>query len=197
MYRSFELIEKLHEQYKKHNQIIVAYDFDDTVREWNPDKPYEGVVGRHMDVVKLLRKTKERVNAKFICYTAREHDNPATIEYITKFCKENDIPLDSINENVIDWYASPSKLFYNIFLDDKAGLETAFDILDRFVDECSKPDKIEYGTYFGIWGGYQMDIYDKNFNFIGQRPTKEGVKGIGIKCIVRIENDQIQDFKHI
>lgn len=198
MFRSFELIEKLHETYNKYNQIIIAYDFDDTVREWNPETPYEGVVGRHEDVVKLLQKAKKKLNgAKFICYTARNVNDPQTIEYITKFCTENDIPLDTINKDVIDWYGAPSKLFYNIFLDDKAGLETAFYVLDRFIDEATKPEIIKDGTYFGIWGGYIMDIYDSKMQYVGSRPTVEGVRGFDIKYVVRISNDKIADFKDI
>lgn len=195
MYRSYELLENLQKQYSKYNQLIIAYDFDDTVREWNPDKPYEGVVGRHKDVVKLLQRAKEKINnAKFICYTARDHNNPLTIEYITQFCKENNIPLDTINENIITWYESPSKLFYNIFLDDKAGLETAVYVLENFIDSLAT-EKIPNGEYFGIWGGYEMKIYDSKMNYLGKRKTKEGVRGTNIKSLVLIHNNEIQ--RHI
>ena len=195
MYRSYELLENLQKQYSKYNQLIIAYDFDDTVREWNPDNPYEGVVGRHKDVVKLLQRAKEKINnAKFICYTARDHNNPLTIEYITQFCKENNIPLDTINENIITWYEYPSKLFYNIFLDDKAGLETAVYVLENFIDSLAT-EKIPNGEYFGIWGGYEMKIYDSKMNYLGKRKTKEGVRGTNIKSLVLIHNNEIQ--RHI
>lgn len=194
MYRSYELLENLQKQYSKYNQLIIAYDFDDTVRERNPDKPYEGVVGRHKDVVKLLQRAKEKINnAKFICYTARDHNNPLTIEYITQFCKENNIPLDTINENIITWYESPSKLFYNIFLDDKAGLETAVYVLENFIDSLAT-EKIPNGEYFGIWGGYEMKIYDSKMNYLGKRKTKEEVRGSKIKSLILIHNNELQRY---
>ena len=107
------LLKRLEEQYEKHEQLIIAYDFDDTVREWNPGNPYDGIVGKHQYVVDLLNEAKNLINAKFICFTAR-NTSEMTINYITKFCNENDIPLDAINDNVINWYPQPSKIFYNI-----------------------------------------------------------------------------------
>lgn len=103
---------RLIEQYKKQNQIVIAYDFDDTV------KPF--YCSNCCEVQSLLRSAKRALNAYFIVYTS----NSKTDE-IKKFLDEEKIPYDSINENAPFVPFKTGKLFYNIFLDDKAGLAQA------------------------------------------------------------------------
>lgn len=105
------LLTRLINQYKTQDRIIIAYDFDDTVR------PYW--CSSCEDVKSILRLARDKLNAYLIVYTCNpNHDE--IVQYLT----EEEIPFDSINENApfIDETKIKGKLFYNVFLDDKAGL---------------------------------------------------------------------------
>jgi hypothetical protein len=103
---------RLMEQYKKHGRLIIAYDFDDTV------SPF--YCANCTEVQSLLRMAKNTIDAYFIVYTS----NP-NIERVKDFLDKNNLPYDSINENAPFVNYSGGKVFYNIFLDDKAGLAQA------------------------------------------------------------------------
>lgn len=103
------LLLKLINQYESHGRLIIAYDFDDTV------KPFW--CSSCEDVKSVLRLAKEKLNAYFIVYTANEN-----IDMIKKYLVQEELPFDSINENAPFITCKGGKLFYNIFLDDKAGL---------------------------------------------------------------------------
>jgi hypothetical protein len=57
-------------------------------------------------------------------------------------------------------------------------------ITEKVPQTATLPD----GLYTGIWGGYNIEV---NYNGkIYSLTTEEGVRGIGIKVIVTIENGQ-------
>lgn len=105
------LLVRLIEQYKKQDRLIIAYDFDDTVSPcW---------CGSCEDVKSVLRLCRDVLNAYFIVYTCNpNHDK------IRDYLTDEEIPFDTINKNApfIDASYISGKLFYNVFLDDKAGL---------------------------------------------------------------------------
>ncbi len=111
---------RLLKEYKKYGQIIVAYDFDGTVHDFHK----EGLGFRI--VPQLLRECKELGIAKFIVFTAREEKDYG---YIRDYLNKMDIPFDTINENILDLEKQGNKLYYNILLDDRAGLKSAYDVL--------------------------------------------------------------------
>ena len=115
------LLLRLIDQYKTHDRLIVAYDIDDTVRPY-----YSRPTG---EIQSLLRMAKRVLNAYLIVYTS----NP-NVEEIVKFLNKNDIPYDSINENALFAVSPGAKIYYNIFLDDKAGLGQAAQILKELID---------------------------------------------------------------
>lgn len=105
------LLSRLIEQYKNQERLIIAYDFDDTV------KPYW--CSSCEDVKSVLRLCKDVLNAYFIVYTCNtNHDK------IREYLTEEEIPFDTINQNApfINTSHISGKLFYNVFLEDKAGL---------------------------------------------------------------------------
>lgn len=108
---SFALL-RLIEQYEKQNQLVIAYDFDDTV------KPFYSA--NCCEIQSLLRSAKRALNPYFIVYTSN-----SKTEEIKQFLDEENIPYDSINENAPFVPFKSGKLFYNILLDDKAGLAQA------------------------------------------------------------------------
>ena len=106
------LLMRLIEQYKIHGKLVIAYDIDDTVRPCYCDDCSE--------IQELLKMTKETINAYFIVYTS----NP-DIEEVKRYLNEQNIPYDAINENAPFVPFKKGKIFYNILLDDKAGLAQA------------------------------------------------------------------------
>lgn len=114
------LLTRLIHQYKHHERLVIAYDFDDTVR------PYWG--GNCDELCTLLRVAKRILNPYLIVYTCNpNHDK------IRQFLDKEKIPYDSINENapfINEDYIS-GKLYYNLFLDDKAGLGEAARALEN------------------------------------------------------------------
>lgn len=111
--------ERLKEEYLKYGKIIIAYDFDDTVYDFHKK-------GRTYDkVISLLREYREY--AYFVVYSASDESRYADMR---DYLDSNNIPYDSINSNV-EGLNIPNghKLYYNILLDDRAGLSAAYDTL--------------------------------------------------------------------
>ena len=114
------LLERLITQYKKQEQIVVAYDFDDTVRPM-----YCADCGH---VQSLLRMLKEKANAYLIVFTSNEE-----IESVENYLFNWEIPYDSINQNAPFVPFKDGKIFYNILLDDKSGLGEVVNTLEQFL----------------------------------------------------------------
>lgn len=120
----YRAIERLVLDYIKHGQLIIAYDYDSTVYDFHR-KGHEFPL-----VMKLLREC--RPYAKFIVYT---HSNDDRHDEIKAYLDEHDLPYDSINEGLV-WAngKKEGKLFYSHFLDDRAGLRSAYIVLDKALD---------------------------------------------------------------
>lgn len=114
---------RLVEQYQKMDRLIIAYDFDDTVSPY-----YSAGCFR---AASAIRAAKEHLNAYLIVYTCN-----ADHEKIKKFLKKENIPYDAINENApfIHFCDEKSKLYYNLLLDDKAGLHQAISNLESLIN---------------------------------------------------------------
>ena len=116
---SYYSIKRLVEEYEKYGRLIIAVDFDSTIYD------YHKRGDTFPKVIDLVRQASELGN-KIIIYTCRPKEKH---EEIVEYLKENNIPFDSINEPIVklgetDGYGS--KIFYSHFLDDRAGLESAY-----------------------------------------------------------------------
>lgn len=114
---------RLVEQYKKMDRLIIAYDFDDTVA------PYYSAGCYH--AASAIRMAKEYLNAYLIVYTCNQDE-----EKIKEYLDEEEIPYDAINENAPFIHFNKkdgSKLYYNLLLDDKAGLHQALNDLETLI----------------------------------------------------------------
>ena len=120
-----KLTESLINDYRKYGKIIIAYDFDDTVFPSKPDYHCK-------NVVKLLQLCTE-----MICYTARSTEK--MLDEVRKELKRNRIRFDAINDNIprikqeVE-ITCPSKVMFGVFLDNRAGLESAYKALLNFLD---------------------------------------------------------------
>lgn len=123
------LLDKLIRAYEQHGKIIVGVDFDDTLFTF--DKSKEEL---HKDIRKLLLDLKQYI---IIClYTVADDQSIIYKAYIMEHCW--DIKPDYINCGPLDDKWNSKKPFFNILLDDKAGLEQTYDILDEFKEYINK-----------------------------------------------------------
>lgn len=118
--------ERLAEEWNKHSRLIIAVDFDDTI------KPFRIHMNYYDRVMNLLRECAN-VGAIIICFTAREEERWPEIR---EFYEKNQIPLNAINKTPDDIpkYGRTGKVYANIFLDDRAGLSECLVMLQKALD---------------------------------------------------------------
>lgn len=119
---------RLIEEYKKYNGLIVAYDYDNTVFDYHK-KGYD-----FDKIIKLLRECRA-LGCTLIVYTCSK---VCRYDEIKRYLTENDIPYDYINENSPKIDFAYGKLYYNIFLDDRCGLKSAYKQLNKCVKIIKK-----------------------------------------------------------
>jgi len=120
---------RLLDDYKTHGNLIVAFDFDNTIYD------YHDIGVSFSCVVNLLRECSE-LGFTMILFTANE--NKEKLDFCKLFCSQCGICIDYINESPI---MDTRKPYYNILLDDRAGLEEAYKTL-RYVVEIIKLSKL-------------------------------------------------------
>lgn len=124
-FKTAACIDRLLDQYKKSPKLIVAVDFDDTVYDFHK-------AGHTFEtVLQLLRRCKA-LGFYIVVYTSAAKDRH---NFMRGYLGINGIEIDSINANTIDLpYGKEGKIFYNILLDDRAGLGQAFNVLEEVVN---------------------------------------------------------------
>lgn len=117
--------DRLKNEYKKYGKIIISYDFDGTIFDFhNQGFTYDNVIN-------LLKRFKNY--AYFIVYTASKKSR---FKIIREYLDENSIPYDTINKNIETLnIPQEGKLYYNILLDDRAGLKESYYLLLRLINE--------------------------------------------------------------
>lgn len=114
------VVERLVREWKQYKNIVIAYDFDNTVYD------YHGEGHTYEDVIELLRNCKT-YGATLVVFTANDEDKHPFIE---DYLKRNNIPYDYINETPKHIpVKTKKKIYYNILLDDRAGLKSAYKTL--------------------------------------------------------------------
>ena len=116
--------ERLMEEYRKHKKLIVAFDFDDTVFDFHKK-------GRtYKNVIKLLQDCK----ALGFVLTLFTDMYEGKREIALAYCAEHGITPDYINGTPAGMpFGHAGKPYYNILLDDRAGLRQAFRTLQLVV----------------------------------------------------------------
>ena len=133
-------VERLLNEYKKHKRLVVAVDFDDTVFD------YHGGGENHGKVLQLLRDCKKH-NFYLVVWTASD---PSRFHEMRVFLSDRGIHVDSINENPIPLpFGNHKKIYYNILLDDRAGLKSAVDTLETLLFLIDNEPKPEYSEKQG------------------------------------------------
>lgn len=130
-------VKRLYNEYKKHKRLVIAADFDDTVFD------YHGGGENHERVLQLLRDCKKH-NFYVVVWTASD---PLRFPEMRTFLSDRGIKIDSINENPIPLpFGNHKKIYYNILLDDRAGLNSAVDTLETLLFLIDNEPKPEYNA---------------------------------------------------
>ena len=108
------VLDRLIQQHDEHGKLIIAFDFDSTVYD------YYGDGSTFPKLLTVLREVKRRgwPLMIFTCRTGKALDE--AVEY----CKNLKIEPDLINKSTINPRAD--KPYYNLLLDDRAGLYSAY-----------------------------------------------------------------------
>lgn len=109
---------RLLNDYKKHGGLVVGLDFDNTIYDYNQ-------TGADMSSVIDLVKRAQALNFPICLYTAETDVNKLAWKY--NYLKDLGINLLYINQSPL--MKGTQKPFFNILLDDRAGLESACETL--------------------------------------------------------------------
>ena len=128
----YKSIKRLIKEWVEHDGIIIAFDFDNTVFD------YHGEGYTYFHVINLLKEAKE-MGCTLILYTSCAEEKQ---DEMKKYLKENNIYPDYVNQtpDYIPFGHDGSKIYYNLFLDDRAGLGSAVHVLEETIKAIkSKP----------------------------------------------------------
>jgi hypothetical protein len=112
-------VDRLFAEWKKYGSLIIAFDFDCTVFDYhNKGDTYE-------KVIELLRECR-RQGFHLTVFTSCNDDR---FDFIKDYLTKNDIPFDGINETPDFIPFKGRKVYFNVLLDDRAGLRSAYEQL--------------------------------------------------------------------
>lgn len=114
-------VSRLLNEYKEHGKLYVAFDFDNTIFD------YHNTGGDFSGVISLLKECS-KLGFVLILFTSNEGKR---LDWMIEYCKHFGIAVDYINEN--PEIMNTRKPYYNILLDDRAGLECAFNQLSNVI----------------------------------------------------------------
>ena len=118
---------RLRADYIHHKSLFIAYDYDNTVFDYH-NKQID-----YSKIIELIRECKA-LGFTLILFTGNEGE---ALERIILDLKKRDIPYDLINENPL---MKTRKPYYNILLDDRAGLIESYNNLKRLTDDIRNKD---------------------------------------------------------
>lgn len=112
--------ERLYNDYLSHNNLIVAFDFDNTIFDYHKNGyTFKSVI----DILKICSD----LGFTMILFTCEE--DKEKLKFKVNHCKELGISVDYMNESPI--LNKSKKPYYNILLDDRAGLRDSLLTLTR------------------------------------------------------------------
>lgn len=116
-------VERLLEEYNRYGQLIIAYDYDNTIYDYHKK-------GYIFDRVRRVLNDAHNLGFHLTVFTSCNDDR---LDEIRHFLKKNGIHFDSINETPDYIPFRGRKIYYNHMLDDRAGLGSALEILETVI----------------------------------------------------------------
>jgi hypothetical protein len=122
------VVDRLVTEYQLHGGLVIAYDFDNTVYDYHKKgESYEMIID-------LIRKLKKVKGIKLTVWTGTGKER---YDFVKEYLDKNDIPFDNINENPPFFSSTSPKIFYSILLDDRAGLESSYNVCIDFLSRIT------------------------------------------------------------
>lgn len=116
------LLNRLKCEYHKYKKLVIGFDFDNTIF----DVHNEGI--DCSDIISLLQEAK-KIGFILCLYTAELRSD--WLDWKVKYCEHFGIKPDYVNESPL--LQGTDKPFFNLLLDDRAGLQSAFSILQKVI----------------------------------------------------------------
>lgn len=121
-------LDRLKGEYDKYGKLIVAFDFDNTIYDFHNNG------GDYGEVIELLKECI-KLGFDLILFTVDE-DSDKVSEKV-RWLVSNDLwnyKSSHFFVNTSPIFSGSRKPYYNILLDDRAGLEESYNILKQVVD---------------------------------------------------------------
>ena len=120
-------VEILYQQFLKNKNLIIAVDFDSTIFPYHENDQF-------FDFKYVINKLIQAraLGMKIVVYSC---SSPERYGEIREYCSQNGLTIDGINCNLLPQYEGKGKIYYNLLLDDKAGLGQALDILVELIEK--------------------------------------------------------------
>lgn len=116
------IIQRLIREWNEEEKLIIAIDFDDTIHPYTQKFENED----YQERINFLKDCKT-LGAYLVLWTASSSER---YPLIWDYCKKHGIEIDSINTNPIPLnYGNNGKIFANIYIDDRAGIDESLEIL--------------------------------------------------------------------
>lgn len=114
---------RLCQEFGTHKKLVIGFDFDNTIFDVNNRG------GDYSQVVSILRRCKQL--GWILClYTAELRED--WLKWKIDYCKHFGIEPDYVNESPL--IKGTKKPFFNLLLDDRAGLEEAYTLLVKVIN---------------------------------------------------------------
>lgn len=114
---------RLCQEFDTHKKLVIGFDFDNTIF----DVHNKG--GNYSQVIDILQECK-KLGWTLCLYTAELRED--WLKWKVDYCKHFGIEPDYVNESPL--LKGTKKPFFNLLLDDRAGLEGAYFLLKQVVD---------------------------------------------------------------
>ena len=122
-FNDWSCITRLKEEYDKYKSLVIGFDFDNTVFD------YYNKGGNYCRIINLLKECKD-LGFTLCLWTLELRED--WLDWKIKYCEHFGFKPDYINDSPI--LQGAKKPFFNLLLDDRAGLESALTILKNVVD---------------------------------------------------------------
>jgi hypothetical protein len=119
------LITKLENQLFKHGKLIIGLDFDSTLYDYDPDNS--------VDTSKIVKLAQQCAELGFdICLWTIVNNKGLDIDEKVAWCTNKGITISHVNASPMDndpRFKGNRKPYFNVLLDDNAGLDSAYHAL--------------------------------------------------------------------
>lgn len=136
-------VNRLKEEALKHD-LIIAFDFDNTLHKYIDNANEYSIENVYQNILNLLLDCQS-LNMILVLYTVVT--DKAELDKKVDFCKSIGLNIKYINKSpIFNSKLKTSKIYYNILLDDRAGLSTTYQQLKEVVEYIKGIKKLNNNT---------------------------------------------------